>query len=285
MKDMRQCDSRKRPSYCYGSLLKRMEYFFSIFGLMMLYSIINGLVFAHERTDFNKGINPSPHFLQTGLNDKDSLVQSLSNQLERDLKKAEAILACLKQIKSQIEADSSQINSELNRKLQQAVAKKMGKAAHAEWFEDPRYLESRNKRQRVGDDFIFKRRDKLIAKWCTREQRVQVKSFFYQQRRAAIEDSFEALKKSVHETIFAPFDTTNMDQAHQLFKEAKQDMDRLLKTMRQQIEQGHQDIVTQQNALKGEVLEEVKTGKKRAQKNVILPDNFAKNWGLHSRGE
>ncbi|RMW99882.1 conjugal transfer mating-pair stabilization protein TraG [Legionella jordanis] len=249
---------------------------------------------ARQARDFNEALNYVNHFAQNHhFDDSHSKAASLSNQLGADLREAatashnvDASLNRAERIsnaKSYVESHSAQISKNLDQAFPSYVANKIGESARDELYNHPGDMQSLNKLQALGQDFIAHKRDELITEFGNQGQSAQVESF-YQKESGRLTNKEHQLASQFHQKseqltqdarqLDVGFDS---NQATQL----QQKVSGQIHKTHTQSEKGKDDIQYQQEALSAEMNHRMAVGKTDAQKNLGLPEDWLKTKGLH----
>lgn len=262
---------------------------------------VDGSVSAREAKDFNDALNYVKHFTQNHhFDESHSKAASLSNQLGADLREAEtashnmdANLSKAERIskaKNFVKSHSSQINTDLNQAFPAYVASRIGASSRDELFSHPGDMQSLNKLQALGQDFIATKRDELIAKSGAHVSEQNIDSF-YQQEKSRINAKEgkigETYQKTSHELAYEAKSldvAMEKNQMQQLQRNIPQQID----TAQQRLNHGQQLIVSDENKLVDEKTSALEQGKIKAQKNVVLPEGIhlpKKALELHTKGD
>ncbi|HHT9922929.1 TPA: conjugal transfer mating-pair stabilization protein TraG [Legionella pneumophila] len=154
---------------------------------------MDGALSARESRDFNDAMSYVKQFSQNHhFDDSHSQAASLSNQLGADLREAEtasrnvdASLAKATRIqnaKSFVESHSSQITTDLNQAFPAYVAARLTESERDELYSHPGDLQSLNKLQALGHDFIASKRDELISQFGNTQQKTQIESLYQKEQ-------------------------------------------------------------------------------------------------------
>ena len=251
---------------------------------------------AREARDFNDALNYVNHFAQNHhFDDSHSQAASLSNQLGADLREAatashnvDASLNRAERIsnaKSYVESHSEQISKNLDQAFPGFVERVIGKQARDELYSHPGDMQSLNKLQDLGQDFIAHKRDELISEFGNKGKSAQVESF-YQKENEHIENKEHQLASDFHQTsnqltqdgkkLDVGFDSHQATQFQQKVKGAIHKTDL-------QSEQGKDSLHYQKEAIATHTNTLIAEGAVDAKKNLALPERLTKASLLPSR--
>lgn len=251
---------------------------------------------ARESKDFNDALNYVNHFAQNHhFDDSHSKAASLSNQLGADLREAatashnvDASLNRAERIsnaKSYVESHSAQISKNLDQAFPAFVERAIGKQARDELYSHPGDMQSLNKLQDLGQDFIAHKRDELISEFGNQGKSAQVESF-YQKENKHIENKEHQLASQFHQTsnqltqdgkkLDVGFDSHQATQFQQKVKGAIHKTDI-------QSEQGKDSLHYQKEAIESHTNQLIAEGAVDAKKNLALPENLTKASFMPSR--
>ncbi len=255
---------------------------------------VDGSLSAREAKDFNEALNYVSHFAKNHhFDDSHSQAASLSNQLGADLREAETashnVDASLNRAErisnaqSYVESHSAQISKNLDQAFPAYVERVMGEKTRDELYNHPGDMQSLNKLQALGQDFIAHKRDELISEFGNQGKSAQVESFYQKEsghllnKEHQLADQFhqnsEQLNKSAKQ-LDVGFDSNKATHFQQKVE------GKIHKTHTQS-EKGKDDIQYQQEALSTDMNHRMAEGKTDAQKNLVLPEDWKKaNW-LH----
>ncbi|HDV5785739.1 TPA: conjugal transfer mating pair stabilization protein TraG [Legionella pneumophila] len=251
---------------------------------------------ARESKDFNDALNYVNHFAQNHhFDDSHSKAASLSNQLGADLREAatashnvDASLNRAERIsnaKSYVESHSEQISKNLDQAFPGFVERVIGKQARDELYSHPGDMQSLNKLQDLGQDFIAHKRDELISEFGNQRKSAQVEAF-YQKESEHIENKEHQLAAQFHQTstqltqdgkkLDVGFDSHQATQFQQKVKEALHKTDL-------QSEQGKDSLHYQKEAIATHTNRLIAEGGVDAKKNLALPEHLTKASFMPSR--
>lgn len=251
---------------------------------------------ARESKDFNDALNYVNHFAQNHhFDDSHSQAASLSNQLGADLREAatashnvDASLNRAERIsnaKSYVESHSEQISKNLDQAFPGFVERVIGKQARDELYSHPGDMQSLNKLQDLGQDFIAHKRDELISEFGNQGKSAQVESF-YQKENEQIENREHQLASAFHKTsnqltqdgkkLDVGFDSHQATQFQQKVKG-------MIHKTELQSEQGKDSLHYQKEAISNHTNHLIAEGAVDAKKNLVLPERLTKASLLPSR--
>ncbi|MFO9089023.1 conjugal transfer mating-pair stabilization protein TraG [Legionella pneumophila serogroup 1] len=257
---------------------------------------------ARESRDFNDAMSYVKQFSQNHhFDDSHSQAASLSNQLGADLREAEtasrnvdASLAKATRIqnaKSFVESHSSQITTDLNQAFPAYVAAKLNESERDELYSHPGDLQSLNKLQELGQEFIASKRDELITQFGNTQQKTQIESLYQKEQNDFIakENQLGAHYQKNSEEFLHQAQSMKVGIDGKELGVFQQEVHQQNATLPQNLKQGEQLIKSDQHDLMNERDSKLQEGMVNAQKNVVVPENIhlpkEKRFKLHQKGE
>ncbi|CDZ79413.1 conjugal transfer mating pair stabilization protein TraG [Legionella massiliensis] len=247
---------------------------------------------ARESKDFNEALNYVNHFAKNHhFDDSHSKAASLSNQLGADLREAatashnvDSSLNHAERIshaKSYVESHSAQISKNLDQAFPSYVANALGESARDELYSHPGDMQSLNKLQALGQEFIAHKRDELIAQFGNQGKSAQVETF-YQKEHDYLMNKEPQLASQFHQNsehlsqeakqLEVGFDSNKATQLQ--YK-----VEGTIQNTQTQSAQGKDDIQYQHDAQSTDMNHRMAEGKTDAQKNLVLPEDWKfTNW-------
>lgn len=255
---------------------------------------VDGSLSVREAKDFNEALNYVNHFAQNHhFDDSHSKAASLSNQLGADLREAETashnVDASLNRAErisnaqSYVESHSAQISKNLDQAFPAYVERVMGEKARDELYNHPGDMQSLNKLQSLGHDFIAHKRDELISEFGNQGKSAQVDSFYQKEsgrllnKEHQLANQFHQNSEQLNKSAKQLDVGTDCNQATQF----QQKVEGQIHKTHTQSEKGKDDIQYQQEALSADMNHRVSQGKQDAQKNLVLREGWLKTNGLH----
>jgi conjugal transfer mating pair stabilization protein TraG len=186
-----------------------------------------------------------------------------------------------------VESQSSQVNTDLNQAFPGYVESRIGAKARDGLFNHPGDLNSLHQLQSLGDDFIAKRRDELIADFGNKQHHTQVDSFYRegQSHLIAKEKELVANYQKNHDQLSHDAKGLDVGIDKNQLQQVQQDVQQHLATTKAQSENGFAFVSNERNTLMHETDKKMQEGKVDAQKNAALPESLARNRGLHHKDE
>lgn len=146
-------------------------------------------VSSKEANDFNQALNYVSHFAQTHhLDNSHSQGASLSHQMGADLRDAQTAshnydasmsrAARISTARSYVESNSEQITTDLNQAFAGFVAHRTTEAERDELYSHPGEIHALKKLQALGNEFLSKQRDDLIARYGNANKSSDVDSLY-----------------------------------------------------------------------------------------------------------
>ncbi|KTC83700.1 mating contact stabilization protein TraG, partial [Legionella brunensis] len=234
------------------------------------------------------------------FDDSHSQAASLSNQLGADLREAEtasrnvdASLAKATRIqnaKSFVESHSSQITTDLNQAFPAYVAAKLNESERDELYSRPGDLQSLNKLQALGQEFIASKRDALITQFGNTQQKMQIESLYQKEQNDFIakENQLGAHYQKNSEEFLQQAQSMKVGIDGKELGVFQQEVHQQNATLPQNLKQGEQLIKSDQHDLMNERDLKLQEGMVNAQKNVVVPESMHlpfENKKLHKKGE
>ncbi|MFP3773645.1 conjugal transfer mating-pair stabilization protein TraG [Legionella pneumophila serogroup 1] len=251
---------------------------------------------AREARDFNDALNYVNHFAQNHhFDDSHSKAASLSNQLGADLREAatashnvDSSLNRAERIsnaKSYVESHSAQISKNLDQAFPAYVERVMGKEVRDELYSHPGDMQSLNKLQALGQDFIAHKRDELISEFGNQGQSAHIESV-YQKESGHLMNKEHQLANQFHQTskqlaqegaqLDVGFDSNQATQFQQKVQGEIHKTDL-------QSEQGKDDLHYQKEARTTYMNHLIAEGEHDAKKNLVLREDWTKASLMPSR--
>jgi conjugal transfer mating pair stabilization protein TraG len=256
---------------------------------------------ARQAQDFNDAMNYVKHFSQNHhFDDSHSKAASLSNQLGMDLREAEtashnvdasiAKATRIQNAKSFVESHSSQITTDLNQAFPSYVGQRLGEAARDELFGHPGDLQSLNKLQALGQDFIASKRDELIAEFGNGGHQAKVESFYQnEEKHLASKEHHLAGHYQEHSNALSNQAQSQIGFDENAHRVLQQDVHQQNHGLNQRLNHKEQLIKADQHDLMSERDFKLQEGKVNAQKNLVVPEDVhllgEARFKLHQKGE
>lgn len=257
---------------------------------------VDSSVSAREAKDFNDALNYVNHFSQTHhFDDSHSTAASLSNQLGADLRDAQTAsrnydasmskAQRISEAKSFVESNSEQISKNLDQAFPAFVASRLDKSARDELYSHPGDLQSLNKLQSLGQDFIASRRDELIANYGNQGHQAQMDSFYKQEQNsfATKEAQLGAVYQKNNDQLVDGAKAHGLGVDNNQAQHLNQEVSLQIGSTKALSEEGRALIHAQKEGFNQEAGVKLKSGMEDAQKNIALPEKI--NIGLHKKGE
>lgn len=259
---------------------------------------VDGSISAREANDFNEAFNYVNHFAKTHhFDESHSKAASLSNQLGADLRDAETAshnydasmskAQRISEAKSFVESNSDQITKNLDQTFPAYVASRLNESARDELYTHPGDMQSLNKLQSLGQDFIANKRDELISNFDNQGNKTQIDSFYMQEQSQLLnkgsqlgtvfQKNNDMLVRNANEQGVG----INQRQAEQLQRNVAQQ----ISGTKLQTEEGAHAITNSRDTLIHQSNKKIEKGKVNAQKNTVLNEDWLRNSGLHNKDE
>ena len=152
-----------------------------------------------------------------------------------------------------------------------------------ELYNHPGDMQSLNKLQALGQDFIAHKRDELISEFGNQGKSAQVESFYQKEsgrllnKEHQLANQFHQNSEQLNKSAKQLDVGTDCNQATQF----QQKVEGQIHKTHTQSEKGKDDIQYQQEALSSDMNHRVSQGKQDAQKNLVLREGWLKTNGLH----
>jgi conjugal transfer mating pair stabilization protein TraG len=259
---------------------------------------VDGSVSAREAKDFNDALNYVNHFAQTHhFDESHSTAASLSNQLGADLRDAQTAshnydasmskAQRISEAKSFVESNSDQITKNLDQAFPAYVASRLDESARDELYNHPGDMQSLNKLQSLGQDFIANKREELIANYGNQGHQAQMDTFYQKEQSllAAKENQLGAMYQKNHDQLVRDGKEQGVGVDKNQIRHLRQDVQQHINSSKAQITKGSDAISNSRDTLIHQSNQKINGGKVDAQQNTVLNEDWLRNKGLHHKDE